>query len=271
MLTQISSLIAKTFILYCQITPNHRGRHRISKILDGIFGSFIVRSPLGQLLEIYLSSSMDLSFLTREGIESHGKTLESLRSLKEGDIFIDIGANIGFFSLFASQLVGESGRILAFEPSHREFIRFLSNIKHNSAKNILPYNIALSDRMGESKLYIYSNSHTGINSLKRSDCQNLSYSLVPTASGESLLMPFLPKHSSCMIKIDVEGAEFLVLSGIRQCLLSESVKYVVVEITPKFLAEFGHTKDDIYNLMTEIGFSPALNSQDWQYDEVFLR
>jgi len=275
MLKKLSSTVAHTYILYCQNTPNHRGRQRLAKILDWLFGSFTVKSSLGQLLEVYLSSSMDLSFITKNGIKSHERITEIIKELKEGDVFIDIGANIGFFSLFAAGVVGQSGRVLSYEPSPREFKRLLNNIEINGANNILPYNLALSDYVGEAKLCISEKVHTGINALIATSQDNSAYKLAPICSGDLLIAPFLDpfldRDMTCAIKVDVEGAEFLVLSGLRSCLNSKNIKSVVIEITPKFLARYGHTKEDIYNLMSQYGFEPTLNSSDWQYDEAFIR
>jgi Methyltransferase FkbM domain len=73
------------------------------------------------------------------------------------------------------------------------------------------------------------------------------------------------------VKIDVEGAEYAVLSGMKSFLKKNNLKTVIVEITPKFLKRFNHNKDGIYALMEECGFQATVHSSDWQYDEVFIR
>ncbi|MFN5513603.1 MAG: FkbM family methyltransferase [Cyanobacteriota bacterium] len=74
-----------------------------------------------------------------------------------------------------------------------------------------------------------------------------------------------------IVKIDVEGAEFSVLLGMKNFLKIEKVSAVVIEITPKFLNRFGHTKEMIYSFMNDCGFTPTVQSTEWQYDEVFVR
>jgi FkbM family methyltransferase len=262
---KITSLIAKTYIFYCQKMPNHRGRHRIAKMLDSIFGSFIAKTPKGLLLEVYLSSSMDLSFYEDEKNNSHKEIIKNIQQLKAGDTFIDIGANIGFFSLLASKFVGELGRVICYEPSPREFKRLLTNIEINKAENIMPCNLALSDYVGQSKLFI-DQSHTGVNALSKDESQENNYTLVPLFTGD-LALGFLKNDNSgnWLVKIDVEGAEYAVLSGMKSFLKKNNLK------TPKFLKRFNHNKDGIYALMEECGFQATVHSSDWQYDEVFIR
>ena len=253
--------------------PDHRGRHRMAKVLDSLFSSFKLKTPSGIVLDVFLSSSMDLSYYKDSFGSSHDKILEVIEQLTDGDIFIDIGANIGFFSILASLKVGENGRVICFEPSFREFSRLLKNIQLNNCKNLLPYNVALANRIGESQLFI-EESHTGLNFLmdianKDDSNKNPASVLVPVLTGD-LLLQNLNRHAKKVIKIDVEGAEFEVISGMRSFLQQDNIATVVIEITPKFLARFGHTKQMIYTLMTDCGFKPTVESTEWQYDEFFV-
>ncbi|MBO3460286.1 FkbM family methyltransferase [Aetokthonos hydrillicola Thurmond2011] len=260
--------IAHTYINYCKSMPNHRGKYRVAKTLDNLFNSFELKTPFGPILDIFLSSSMDLSYYEELNI-SHKNILEIIKQIPQGSIFIDIGANIGFYSIFAATIVGESGRVLCFEPSPREFRRLLKNIQLNHSINLLPYNIALSDYVGESKFFI-AESHTGLNSCSPEIKDKKTCISVPVCTGDILLQS-LDSNTKKLIKIDVEGLEFSVLSGMVNILRQRNILAVVVEITPTFLANFGHTKDMIYTLMMEHGFTPTISSSDWQYDEVFIR
>jgi FkbM family methyltransferase len=83
--------------------------------------------------------------------------LEILRSiLKPGDTFVDIGANIGTISLEASYLVGNEGRVIAFEPTKLIYECFVQNIALNDMQNITSYNLALGDKK---KIVSFSSSH----------------------------------------------------------------------------------------------------------------
>ncbi len=76
-----------------------------------------------------------------------------------------------------------------------------------------------------------------------------------------------------MVKIDTEGAEVLVLRGMREFLGAFRPRHVVVEVTPRFLAGFGTEKSEIYRIMRESGYYGKLcsDSDELQYDEVFER
>ncbi len=271
---KIASLIAKSYIIYCQRTPNHRGKQKIAFFLDAIFGSFICKTASGQSLEVYLHSSMDMSYFQKDvnHNDSHEEIIREINKLALGDFFIDVGANIGFFTLLASKKIGLSGRAFAFEPSPREYKRLINNIELNSAENILPYNIAISDYNGECKFFISSSGHTGINSLQ-GDMNSCCPKLVPILTGDTLLSQLanINPDSKILVKIDVEGAEFSVILGMKKILSQSNVKTVILEITPKFLQKFGHKKEDIYSLMNSHGFFPTVNSIEWQYDEIFTR
>ncbi|NEP53644.1 MAG: hypothetical protein F6K65_34520 [Moorea sp. SIO3C2] len=121
----------------------------------------------------------------------------------------------------------------------------MANIDLNNARNIIPYNLSISDYIGEARLCISEKSHTGINAISTDYQNNSAYTIAPCCTGDVLLMPFLVSDSSIVIKVDVEGAEFLVLSGMFSCLKKTNIKSVIVEMTPKYLKGFGHTKEDI--------------------------
>jgi hypothetical protein len=118
---RISSIIGKLYILYCQNTPNHRGKQKLAQILDSLFGPFFIDVYEEIKLELFLSSSMDLSYTRKETTTFQNKTFEYINKLNEADTFVDIGSNIGFYSVIAAKKVGLKGRVFSFEPSPREF------------------------------------------------------------------------------------------------------------------------------------------------------
>ena len=68
------------------------------------------------------------------------------RNIKKGDTVIDIGAGIGEFSVLASKLVGEHGKVISIEPSPEDFETLLVNLKTNKCHNVIPLNLAISDK-----------------------------------------------------------------------------------------------------------------------------
>ncbi len=133
-------------------------------MLTKIFGTFILRTNENVKLKIFINSQMDLSYYEKSN-PSNSLIKEYLDKLKAGDNFIDVGANIGYYSLLASGKVGISGAVYSFEPSTREYKRLIDNIKLNNCSNVTPYNIALSDHSGETELHV-SEGHTGLNKMR---------------------------------------------------------------------------------------------------------
>ena len=108
----------KLYLFYENHFPIQRGKFVLSKILTSITGELNVKAQNGMWLRVIPSSPMDRSYLSDHNI-SHSAILNEIDKLKEGDVFIDIGCNIGYFSFKASSCVGKRGLVYSFEPSSR--------------------------------------------------------------------------------------------------------------------------------------------------------
>jgi FkbM family methyltransferase len=91
------------------------------------------------------------------------------RELKGGDVFIDVGANIGFYSLLASPLVGSDGQVVAIEADPEMFQILNENIELNDYKNVEPLNLGVSDRCETLRLGINRNGNRGSSSFLADD------------------------------------------------------------------------------------------------------
>ena len=100
------------------------------------------------------------------------------QELKPGNTLMDIGANNGYYSILASQLVGPTGKILSYEPNPKTFNRLLRNIRINDIKNVDCFNFALSDYDGVSNLYLDSGAEDGLGSLLNKLEKNLCSTVV---------------------------------------------------------------------------------------------
>ena len=152
------------------------------------------------------------------------KVYEVYDGPKKGEIVIDAGAHIGLFSIRASQLVGPKGLVIAIEPYPDNFNILLRNIKLNSLKNVIPLNVALSNREGRAKLYIDKKTTAGHSIIKgiRNSISS-EFILVPSMTLDSLVKK-LNLNRIDFIKIDVEGAEYLLLQGAREVLSNNEVR-----------------------------------------------
>lgn len=261
----IKNIISYLYINYLYKFPINRGKNFLARVLTKIFGTFIVKTKDGISLEIFLSSPMDTSYYA---FNFNNLILSEINNLNERNIFLDIGANIGYYSIVASKKVGESGRVYSFEPSAREFKRLLKNIELNQCSNIVPLNIALSNTTDEINFSI-ANGHTGLNSFIISEKSvPKTVQIAQTLTLDTLLN--LKNRTIDLAKIDVEGAELNVLIGMEGILKAKTIKRIIMEITPKFFNCFNYTKDDVYRLLYRYGYKSLINSSSDQFDELFV-
>jgi FkbM family methyltransferase len=179
--------------------------------------------------------------------------------LKAGDTFWDIGANWGFISLPAAQIVGTSGQVFAVEPSPSNLAWLKRHIILNQCENILTVvEAAVCEQNGGSVSFsLLNDGLSPSNSLMFSgsvneDCPQVSQEIsVPAISLDSLLAE--QGKSPKLVKIDVEGAELKVLKGATQLLNSEESPIIILAVHPFWHA----TPEDcqaIVNILKKVGY-----------------
>ncbi len=174
--------------------------------------------------------------------------------LKSGDTFIDVGANIGFYTLIASKLVENTGKVIAFEPTPQVFERLQENIFLNNFSNVETYNIGLSNRRSVLPLNISNNGHDAWNSFAK--LENIESSEVIEVSVEKL-DAFINRtniRKIDLVKIDVEGWEKYVLEGSENLLKNKDAPVFMIEFTETNAFSAGYYLGEIYDLMKNYGF-----------------
>lgn len=142
--------------------------------------------------------------------------------VKKGDIVVDIGANIGYYTLIAAKLVGEEGKVYAFEPEPYNFGLLLRNIETNGYKNIIPVQKGISNKRGMSKLFL-SPENLGAHTLYNLD-QERKFVEVETITIDEY---FESEEKIDVVKIDVEGAEEIVLDGMQKIIKKNNLKIFI--------------------------------------------
>jgi FkbM family methyltransferase len=141
-------------------------------------------------------------------------------SLKQGDTFVDVGANIGYYSLVASRIVGSHGKVIAVEASPTNYERMLRNLSLNGARNVRTINAAAAGCRGELPLYFgppHNRGHsTTVTSLANQEGLQLE-KMVPADTLDQLIGKDDLMRAR-LIKIDVEGAERTVLAPVFSSL-----------------------------------------------------
>lgn len=194
------------------------------------------------------------------GIYKRGKYEEELSDyiehfvgFEDGDIALDIGANIGWYSVLLHKVMPESAKIYAFEPDPLNFSLLSENLKLNGADNVIPVNYALSDKHEIKKLYQYTNKNLGRHSLL--DINGADYVEVETL----VLDQFLNENDVDFkkikfAKIDIEGYEYFALLGALELL--NYVTCIISEFIPAHMTKGGVESSLLLDLLKNKQYIP---------------
>ena len=178
-----------------------------------------------------------------------------LENIYPGDVVIDVGSNIGDYTLLASKKVGDSGKVLSFEPLSETFLTLNRNLQLNEITNCMFFQKAVGEKPGLANLYknnlsgtmgFLDSSLNGQNLIKRDEIEVVTIDDVLTS-----------KHIDVanMIKIDVEGFEYEVLLGCLQSFKENKIKKILCEVHYKYLESKGKSEEIIYDLLHEHNFT----------------
>jgi len=174
--------------------------------------------------------------------------------IKKGDCFFDIGANIGLFSLHASKIIGDHGKIIAFEPTPITFNRLKSNIEINRFLNIKTENIGLSDTCGMIKFHTSNDGYDAWNSFATlTDIGECSEIDVTTDTLDNYIQTNNIEKID-LIKLDVEGWELNVLKGAKELLSRSDSPVLLVEFTETNAFAAGYYCGELFDFVKSFGY-----------------
>lgn len=220
--------------------------------------------PKGIILAKFPNNSLFLNMQDRGvvpelltyGIFEPFETEVVKENLKEGMTFVDIGANIGYYSMIAAQKVGDKGMVLAFEPENANFELLLKNINKNRfERNVQAIKKALSNKNSKIDLFL-DQSNLGNHSFSQENICNkdrMGSIEVETVRLDDFLKVKNGSTNVDFIKIDVQGAEGLVFEGAQETLKSPRLK-VLLEFSPYGLLKAGSNPIWLLNLFRNDGF-----------------
>ncbi len=176
--------------------------------------------------------------------------------LRPGDTFIDVGANIGYLSAYARDLVGPTGAVHAFEPVPAYGEALALAVHAAGVNNVRVMSCALGDRRGTVSIKISGQENIGWNTIvpglmkERCGIQTLDVPLTTLAR-------YLDENDISdvrLIKIDVEGAELLVLRGLAPWLAQGHRPHLVTELCPQACVLLGSSTRELFSLMEDFGY-----------------
>jgi len=206
------------------------GWRAVRRLLRGV-----ARCRVGEI-EILIGISSENEQVRAETYETkEPETLKWLRkNLRDGDVFFDVGANIGLYSIYAAKL-RPSSRVFAFEPESHNFSSLCRNLLLNGVSNVTPCSFPLSDREAFEPFYVYdlrpgSSLHSlGGPSTFREGSESLRQGTLGV-SLDALVRSFHVPHPS-LLKLDVDGNEEKILAGGAALLCSGRLRSILVEVT----------------------------------------
>jgi FkbM family methyltransferase len=175
------------------------------------------------------------------------------RAVAPGMTVLDVGANVGYYTLLASRLVGESGKVLAFEPERTNLSFLLRNIAGNSCSNVLVCPYAVSSGAGTAVLHLTRPSRSGHSLVVRHKEREAGGEQTIATVGLDDFLPreFIPD----VVKMDIEGAEPLALKGMTRILSDPKLKVVFIECNRDMLAAQGTSPEEVLGTLRDRGFS----------------
>ena len=177
------------------------------------------------------------------------------RLLADDDVFWDIGANVGYFTLVAATALNHRGRIVAFEPGQNAYARLTENLALNPYRNIQTFPVAVADREGEAVLHLDGDI---------ADTSASLYPAGPVQAGCEICRTVALDHflraenlpAPDLIKLDAEGAELAVLQGAHQ-LINDAPPLWLMEMEEKNLRAAGASKAAVAQFLTGCGYRAA--------------
>jgi FkbM family methyltransferase len=235
-------------------------------------GTNIQLHPAGQIAQLLFTHDFESSELRL-----------CKRSWRPGSTVIDIGANIGLYSIAASLAVGPEGKVYSFEPSSESRLRLTRNLALNGCANVTVIGSALSNVSVASATLVrapgyldgdrYLTSSVGSQEaasaeLVGGDSETVSvYTLDDWSNG-------FPNLDASFLKIDIEGGELAVFHGAHDFLHRHRDLLIMFECTPQACERAGCKQDDVFRLLGEAGFALYAwldGSGCWTSDERHLK
>jgi len=168
--------------------------------------------------------------------------------IKEGDTVVDVGANIGYYTILFSKLVGDMGRVFAFEPDPVNFAILKKNIALNNCANVVLEQKAVSNKSGKLTLYI-NDENRGDHRIYDSGDERKTVEIEVTRLDDYVKSPIN------FLKMDVQGAEIFVLEGAEQTLQKSKTLKIFSEFWPTAIKEALREPMDFFSILKNAGFS----------------
>tara|TARA_B100001540_G_C15816131_1_gene647575 strand:- start:6622 stop:7521 length:900 start_codon:yes stop_codon:yes gene_type:complete len=197
--------------------------------------------------------SLDLSLNQEYGV-LETKIIKD--EVKLGDNVIDLGAHIGYYTLLLAKSIGSNGKVFAFEPEPSNFSILQKNISENNYTNVISEQKAVSDSNSKINFWIGQNS-SGANRIykpAKTNTQKFKLSTVDCIKLDDYFSKSEFFNKINFIKMDLEGAEYNALLGMRSLLENNTKISILTEFSPNSLYDAGTSPSKFFDLFLDLGF-----------------
>ncbi len=201
--------------------------------MDGL--QFLVYPDINPKQEKMAEIMLDFVAHGKAGYEP--ETTKIVKGLiKEGDVCVDVGASIGYFTLLMGRLVGKTGKVIAIEPVPEQHPYLAMNVITNGLKDrVSIYNVAASDKVEDKEMFtaaLLKGTNTIVHCIPLDD-----------------ILADLPKVD--FIKMDIDGSEPQALKGLEKTIAKNKDLKLIIEFYPKYLKAAGNSPEELLALLTK--------------------
>ena len=202
---------------------------------------------------------MECNFCTGYGVWSEGTRYEGMFAdyfrniLKPGMTFVDVGTNVGYYTLLAAPILGGAGNIHCFEPVSEIYEMLRANLDRNRINMAVANRLIISDSGGPKTIHLAPNDNCGaasVSIIQRDD--DRSETVEATTLDDYVRLRAVPRVD--VVKIDAEGHEMAVLKGART-VLREKKPALLVEVRDRLLRQSGTSRAELYDFLKELGYA----------------
>ena len=213
---------------------------------------FVMRTPHYRLVAHPIKGTLTRAVI-RRGIWERELTEEFVRHVKPGALMIDAGANFGHFALVAAHMIGQEGRIFAFEPDPKTLSLLAENIALLPIQNVTAVAAGLSDKAGELMLCADAGNPGGHSFLKENVRAAGDATRVPVYTIDDYLSQHAPGRRLNLLKIDVQGFEAKVIAGARATIARDR-PVIFCEISPDLMRNAGDEATRLLEYFRELNY-----------------
>jgi len=225
----------------------------VPRLFRFLFGGWRIRTTI-------LGSTMYLDVFDRglhrklllKGIRERMHVEQVRRAVKNGMTGIELGANIGYYALLESQLVGPEGKIICIEPDPTNLFWLRRHIKENGFKNLETHQYLVGDHDGMEKLYLseFANVHSISPTRGTRGSVDVPMWTLDTCIAERGLRP----EDISFVRMDIEGYEVKAFLGMQRFLQARHPMHILIEFHPDYYEEWGWTFRQLLEFLKDSGF-----------------